>query len=96
MGIQYVGTGRQGTVQNVAYSATAGTITNVIGSQTYKIRVLTTTDAWIVIGNNPTATVATGTYLPAKAAEYFTCTPGQKVSAIQDTAGGTLNVTEVS
>lgn len=90
--MQYFGTGRLGPVQSVAYTGTAGTITNVIGSQTYKVRVLVTTDAFITTDGS-TATTA-GTYLPGLAAEYFTVSPGQKVSAIQVSANGTLYVTE--
>ncbi len=93
--MQYVGTGRQGKIQNVAYTGTAGVIAAGISSMVTKVRVLVTTDAWVLIGPPGTlATVATGTYVPAKAAEYFSCTSGQVVSAIQDTAGGTLNVME--
>jgi hypothetical protein len=94
MGQQYIGTGRLGTVQSVAYTGTAGTITNVLGTQTNKVRVLVTTDAFITTDGS-TAT-SSGTYLPGLAAEYFTVTPGQKVSAIQVSAGGTLYVTEMA
>lgn len=95
--MQYVGTGRQGKVQNIAYTGTAGVIAAGISVYVTKVRVLVTSDAWVLIGPPGTlATVGTGMYCPAKAAEYFTCTSGQVVSAIQDTAGGTLNVTEVS
>lgn len=92
--MQYVGTGRLDTHQSVAYTGTAGTITNVVGTQAYKVRVLVTTDAYIKVGNSPTAT-ASDVYMPALSAEYFTCTPGQKVSAIQVTVAGTLHVTEI-
>lgn len=88
----YVGTGRLGTVQSASYTGTAGTITNPVGTQTYKVRVLCTTDAFITTDGS-TATTA-GTYLPGLAAEYFTITPGQKVSAIQVSSSGTLYVTE--
>ncbi len=92
--MQYVGTGRLDTAQSVAYTGTAGTITNVVGAQTYKVRVTLTTAGFIKIGNTPTATTS-DTYMPADSPEYFTITPGQKVSAIQLTAGGTLYVTEI-
>lgn len=95
MAIQYYGTGRLGTVQSASYSGTAGTISNPVGAQTYRVRVLVTTDAYIVIGNNPTAT-SSGTYLTGLVPEYFTITPGQKVSAIEISSSGTLNVTEIS
>ena len=91
---QYIGTGRLGTHQSVAYTGTAGTIANAVGSQTYKVRVLVTTDAYVKVGDSPTATTS-DVYLPAFQAEYFTITPGQKVSAIQVSSGGTLHVTEI-
>jgi hypothetical protein len=93
--MQYVGTGRLDTHQSVAYTGTAGTIATVVASQTYKVRVLVTTDAYIKIGNTPTATTS-DVYLPGLSAEYFTITPGQKVSAIQVSANGTLHVTEIT
>src|SRR5437763_892238 len=53
--MQYIGTGRLSTHQSVAYTGTAGTIANVIGSQTYKVRVVVTTAAYVRIDNSPTA-----------------------------------------
>jgi hypothetical protein len=92
--MQYIGTARLGAAQNVAYTATVGTITNGVGTQTYKVRVVVTTDAFVTTdGTTPSAT--NGAYLPALEPEYFTCSPGQKVSAVQVAAGGTLYVTEV-
>lgn len=94
--MQYVGTGRLSTAQNVAYTGTAGTITNAVGSQTYRVRVVCTTDAFVLnVDGAGVVTAATGAYLPAFSVEYFTVTPGQKVSAIQVTAGGTMYVSEI-
>lgn len=93
-GQQYIGTGRIGTQQNVAYTGTAGVITNPVGTETYKIRVLVTTDAWVTTdGTTPSATA--GAYVPALAPEYFTVTPGQTPKAVQVSANGTLYVTEL-
>ena len=92
---QYWGTGRLSTHQSKAYTGTAGTIDNAVGDQTYKVRVVCTSAAYILIGNSPTATSA-AVYVPADTPEYFTITPGQKVSAIQVSAGGTLHVTEIT
>jgi hypothetical protein len=92
---QFWGVGRLGTHQSVAYTGTAGTITNAVGAQTYKVRVVCTTAAYVLIGNSPTATSA-AVYVPADTPEYFTITPGQKVSAIQVSSGGTLHVTEIT
>jgi hypothetical protein len=94
MAQQYIGTGRLGTHQSAAYTGTAGTITNAIGTGVQKVRVVVTSAAYIKIGSSPTATTA-DVYLPADSAEYFTCNPGEKVSAIQVSSGGTLHVTEI-
>jgi hypothetical protein len=85
----YYGTGRQDTVQHVAYTAAAGTITNSVGAQCYRVRVRTSTDAYVKIGDSPTAT-SSDMPMTAGIAETFTITPGQKVSAIQISSGGNL------
>jgi hypothetical protein len=95
MSIQYLGTGRLGTTQSIAYSGTAGTIAKPVGSQTYAVRVVCTTDAFVRIDDNPTATTSDA-LLPAGAPEYFTITPGMKVSAVQLASSGVMYVTEVS
>jgi hypothetical protein len=95
MGTQYWGAGRIGTHQSIAYTGTAGTVANAIGQGVYKIRVCATSDCFLALGTSPTATTS-GIYMPAGTVEYFTCSPGEKVSAIQSSAGGTLHVTEIS
>lgn len=86
-----LGTPQPAKSVTVAYTATAGT-TAVISSCTV-VRVMSTTDAFIEIGLAPTAVVDTGLFLPAYSPEYFACTPGTKVSAVQVANGGTLYVT---
>ena len=86
-----IGTPQAGKALTVAYTATAGTTTALVASSV--VRVMTTTDAFIEIGLNPTAAVNTGTYLPAYSPEYFQCPPGSKVSAVQVANGGTLYIT---
>jgi hypothetical protein len=83
------------TTQSVAYTGTAGTITNAVSAYINLVRVLVTTAAFIKIDNSPTATTS-DVFLPANTPEYFTIKPGQKVSAIQSAAGGTLYVTEMT
>jgi hypothetical protein len=92
--MQYVGTGRIGPSQNVAYTGTVG-VSTAIGAQIYKVRVAVTTDAFVTTdGTTPSST--NGAYVPAiPYVEYFTTTPGQQVSAIQVVAPGTLYVTEI-
>ncbi len=93
-GVQYWGTGRLGTHQSVSYTGTAGTISNAITTGVRKIRVWVSSDAYIKIDSNPTAT-SSDVPISSGSAEYFTVTPGQKVSAIQQSASGTLHVTEI-
>lgn len=92
---QYWGTGRLSTHQSASYTGTAGTITNPVGAQTYKARVVCTTAAYVKVGDSPTATTS-DPYFPADSVEYVTITPGQKVSAIQVASAGSVHVTEIA
>lgn len=85
---------RPRTHQKVAYTGTAGTISNAVGADISVVRVVCTTAAYIAIAKSPTAT-ANDVYMPANVPEYFTLRPGEKVSAIQVSSGGTLHVTEM-
>jgi hypothetical protein len=86
--------GRASTHQSVSYTATAGTIASPFGTQTRKVRVLVTTDAYVKIDNSPTATTS-DVFVPAKLPEYFIVSPGESVSAIQVSSNGVLHVTEI-
>lgn len=69
------------------------------GSNTHDIRVVCTTNCHINIGDGTPTAAATddnGFYLPAGVVEYFHVSPGQKIAAIQDSAGGTLCVAEMT
>lgn len=93
-GQQYIGTGRLGTAQNIAYTGTAGQIANGVSVGVTKIRVLVTTDAWVTTdGTVPSAT--SGAYVVGLSPEYFTVSPGQKPQAVQVSAGGTMYVVEL-
>jgi len=84
-----------GTVQTVAYTGTAGAISNAVGSSTRMVRVWCSTDAHILIAASPTADT-NDTPVTGKAAEYFKVRGGiDKVSAVQQSAGGDLYVTEL-
>lgn len=84
---------RAGTVQSAAYTGTAGT-TNGVGGTTAVVRVWCSTDAYVAFGPSASAT-ASHTPVSAKQAEYFAVRAGDKVSAVQQSAGGTLYVTEM-
>jgi hypothetical protein len=92
MAQQYIGTAYLGTSQVKAYTTTAA-IDNPIGSGVNKVRVVVTSAAYIKIGQSPTATNS-DVYMPADSPEYFTIRPGEKVAAVQVSAGGNLHVTE--
>lgn len=96
---QYWGTGRLGLAQSVTYTGTLG-VSTAVGSASsgviQKIRVVTTSAAYISIGSTATAVTSTnGSYMPADSPEYFSCANGEKVQAVQVSASGTLNVTEI-
>lgn len=95
MATQYWGAGYLGTHQSKAYTGTAGTIDNAISDGIQKVRVVVTSAAYIKIGKSATATTF-DVYMAADVPEYFTIKAGEKVSAVQVSAGGTLHVTEVS
>lgn len=92
--MNYIGTGRLSTHQSVAYTGAVGTIANAVVDGVSKVRVVVTTAAYVKVDKSPTATTS-DVYMPADSAEYFTVSPGMKVSAIQVSAGGTLHVTEI-
>ncbi len=93
MAQQYIGTGRIGPSGNATYTGTAGSY-GPVGAQTYKVRLLVTTDAFVTTdGSTPSST--SGAYVPANpAVETFTVSPGQTVKAVQVSTGGTMYVTE--
>lgn len=95
----YWGTGRLGRHQSVAYTGTAGTVTNAFGDSIMKVRVVTTSAAFIKIGPSAdlatTPAAATDVYMPADSPEYFSTMKGEKISAIQVSSGGTVHVTEI-
>jgi hypothetical protein len=91
---QYFGTARWGTTQSAAYTGTAASITNAIGSEVYKVRLIVTTAAFVRVDSGSPVAATTDVYMAAGIPEYVTVTPGMKVSAVQVASGGTLYVTE--
>ena len=81
-----------GVGQAVSYTGTAGTSTSMpVGTSI--VRIIATTDCFVAITIAGTAAVAnTGVYLPALTAEYFPIDDGEKVSAIQVSAAGTIYI----
>jgi hypothetical protein len=86
--------GRLGTAQEITVAGTSAAVANAFGSGVRMVRLCSTTACRIAFGAAPTA-VATGAYLPANAPENFVVNPGEKVAAIQESAGGKLSVVEI-
>lgn len=85
-----------GVSQNVTVAGASAAVTNAFGS-VGDVRLVSTTNCWVNFGKTPTAAVAANNiYLPAGVVEYFHVSPGEKVAVIQDSAGGTLNVAEMT
>lgn len=95
-GTQYWGTGRlSSTTASIAYTGTAGSV-GTINTGVFKVRVWTTTTSFIAIDNAAAASSTSGCPMAAESPEYFTISPGQKVSACQASVNGTLYVTEIA
>lgn len=86
---------RPETTQVVTVGAASAATTNAVGSQTYVVRLISTTDCHVVFAGTPTAT-ANDMFLAADREELFRISPGEKVAAIQNAAGGSLYVTEMT
>ena len=96
MANQYIGGPyRLGVHQKVAFTGTAGT-TTAISSGVNVIRVCATSAGYIKLSTAGTAATVSDIFMPAGIVEYFIVDPGTRVSAIQDTAGGNIHVTELS
>lgn len=90
---------RQGVTQALAIGAASATLANPFGAQTYQVRLSATSACYYLITETAAivaATAANASYLPANWVEYVTVTPGQKLTAIEASAAGTLSVTETS
>ena len=60
------------------------------------VRLVSTTDCFVELGENPTAAANTSMFLPAYSPEYIVANPAWKVAAIKLTSAGTLYVTPVN
>lgn len=84
---------RYSGVSDVVAYTTTSVQSVAVPSNITEIRVVCTSNAWINIGVNPTATAGDNSlYMPAGLVEYFHVSPGQLVAVIQDSAAGNLCV----
>ena len=83
------------TNQVVAFTASSAAMTNAVGSGITIVRIVATSACHIAVGVTPVATTS-NMYLPANVVQYLAISPGLKVAAIQNAAGGNLHVTEMT
>ena len=83
-----------GTTQTITTSGSSAAISTAFGNNTRLVRIVATEDVNIKFGSSPTATTS-DPFIPANQVEYFKVTAGEKVAAIQNSAAGTVYVTEM-
>ena len=87
---------RQGTVQAVAFTATAATIGNAFGTETYQVRLSANAACHYLVSEAASvvaATASNASFLPANVVEYIIVNPGQKLSVIQAATNGLVTAT---
>ena len=85
-----------GTTQTVAVGASSAASSNVIGSQTNEIRLVSSVDAYVEMNAASPTAASTSIILPAFTVEYFRVTPGTKVAFLRvGSVTGTARVTEL-
>lgn len=80
--------------QIAAFTASSAAITNAVGDGVTIVRLVATAACHIKVGVTPVAT-SSDMLLPANTVQYLAISPGLKVAAIQNSAGGNLHVTEM-
>ena len=80
-----------GLAVTTTYTGTAGSCTAFNSGDTISCcRIWCTTDAYVTVGAAATATATNGVPLQAYESLWLPCKPGDRVSAIQITAGGSV------
>lgn len=85
-----------GACQTVAIGGAHAETATPFNGQTRALLIEATADCHIVIGPSPVATSSSTLIRSAYPPLVFGCSSGDKVSVIQDSAGGTLYVTELT
>jgi hypothetical protein len=82
--------------QKITTSATSAKIASAVGDSIQVVRILATAAAYVKFDVTGGAATATDMYIPPNVPEYFTISGGQFVHAIQVTAAGVVDVTEMT
>ena len=83
-----------GGLNQVVAVGSSSTQSNVLNTNTSIVRVVSTTNCFLAFGTAPTATSASGVYLPANVIDYFGVADGSKIAVIQSAASGSLYIAE--
>ena len=84
----------QGKVHNVAYTGTAGT-SAAMRNETRLVQLVCSSACYYLVSAAGTAaTSSNGSRLPADVVMFVPVGPGYYISFVQDTTGGTANITE--
>jgi hypothetical protein len=75
---------------------TAAQNTANFGSQTYQIRVATSSQACFIKVDNSAVATTTDISVGTNLVDYFCVTPGQRASVISIAAGGQVSITEMA
>lgn len=88
---------RWGTAQVVAYTASSATAT-AVGSQTYAVRLVSTTACHVHIAQPAVAASATAdTYLAGVTVPEYVCvSPGDIITVVRDSVSGNLSIVELT
>jgi hypothetical protein len=82
--------GRPGKTQTIAFNATSAAAA-AFGTQTRRVRLAATSGCLVSITNDDEA----GMYIAPNFPEVFLVTPGQILNVVQQSAAGTLFITEL-
>lgn len=85
-----------GTVQYITVGATS-TQSSAVGVNTNRVVLVTNTNCWISVGDNPTASKAAGSfYMSAGAQSYPISVVGgtTKIAVLQDSGAGVISIIE--
>ena len=79
----------------MSFTGTSARTSSGVGTQTRMVLLAADTACHYVFGNSSVNATTSDTYLPANAEHLVRIAPGQYVAAIQSSAAGTLQVSEM-
>ena len=85
----------EGNDQKVAVGA-ASAASAAVGAQTYAVLLSTSTNCHIAFGTAPVATTSNWLLKATDPGLVLGIAPGEKIAVIQDTAGGSLYIMELT